>query len=97
MCFCIRWGCMGMKRSHAAQWAASTFLMKCSIPRSTHKYAIFAISDHLNPLSYTQLLLLLLTPGEVLLSVHLADGSTVVFQLANPLLRLFELVLQILL
>lgn len=89
---------MGMKRSHAAQWAASTFLMKCSIPRSTHKYAIFAISDHLNPLSYTQLLLLLLlTPGEVLLSVHLADGSTVVFQLANPLLRLFELVLQILL
>lgn len=45
--------------------------------------------------TYTQLLLL--TPGEVLLPVHLADGSTVVFQLANPLLCLFEFVLQILL
>lgn len=43
------------------------------------------------------LLLLLLTPGKVLLSVHLADGSTVVFQLTNPLLCSFELVLQILL
>lgn len=40
---------------------------------------------------------LLLTPGEVLLLVHLADGSTVVFQLVNPLLCLLELVLQILL
>lgn len=37
----------------------------------------------------------MLTFGEVLLSVHLADGSTVVFQLANPLICLLEFVLQI--
>lgn len=39
----------------------------------------------------------LLTPGEILLFVHLADGSTVIFQLINPLLCLLKLVLQILL
>lgn len=41
--------------------------------------------------------LLLRTFSEVLLSVHLANGSTVVLHLANPLLRLLELVQQILL
>lgn len=40
---------------------------------------------------------LLLTSGEVLFFIHLADGSGVVFQLADPLLCLFELVLQVLL
>lgn len=39
--------------------------------------------------------LLLRTFREVLLSVHLANGSTVVLHLANPLLRLLELVQQI--
>lgn len=43
------------------------------------------------------MLLLLVTPGEVLLSVHLADGSTVVFQLTDSLLRSYELVQQVLL
>ncbi len=47
--------------------------------------------------SSTQRLLLLLTSGEVLLFVNLADGSAVVFQLAHPLLCFLELVLQILL
>ena len=38
-----------------------------------------------------------LTLGEVLLSVHLADGGAVVLQLTHPLIRLLKLVLQILL
>lgn len=92
---------MGMKTSQAPQWAASTFLIKCSIPRSAqkkinHKCLLSAIITSVRVYRDSQHLLLL-TPGEVLLSVHLADGSAVVFHLTDPLLRSSELVLQVLL
>lgn len=39
MCFWIMWSSMGMNMSHALQCAASTFFMKCSMPRSAAAYA----------------------------------------------------------
>lgn len=82
---------MGMKRSHAEQWAASTFLMKWSMLSSAHSLATLAFSL----CSDSPWRPRLRTPSEVLLSVHLANGGAVVLHLADPLLRLLELVLQI--
>lgn len=58
---------------------------------------VSARSSFMNAPTHTLLLLLLPTPGEVLLFVHLADGGAVVLQLAYPVICLLELVLQILL